>query len=114
MITNQDDSEIRINLNSYYIYSPVDGTVVDIKDNAVKLKTNQGITINIKLNLQKNSVDKYFELNQYIKRYTKIYEIGKLSKGKDFLTIIVENNDVDIIVTKKLELKANDYLLAII
>ena len=78
------------------------------------IATNRGISIKLELNLKNNSIDKYCEINQVVKRYTQLFEINKLVKGKDSLTITIENTNVDVIVTDESKLNANDYLLAII
>ncbi len=114
LIKIQDKNSVKINLKDNNIYSPVNGTVVDMCGNYIILRNEFDNDIKIELFTRCDSIKNFVTMNQRIDRYSELFKIKKMKKNSDYLILTVIDDNVDVIVTKKTNLQAKDYLLAII
>ena len=105
---------IKLNLKNSYIYSPVTGVIVDACDNYILLENEFGSQIKIELFAKNNSIQRYVKNNQRISRYSKLFKINKFKRNLDWMILTIIDDNADIVITKQKNLKAKDYLLAII
>lgn len=110
----QEKNTIKLNLKKSFIYSPINGIVIDVCDNYILLENEFGSQIKIELLTKNNSIQRYVENNQRVDRYSKLFEINKFKRNIDCMILSVIDDNADVIITKQENLKAKDYLLAII